>query len=92
MEHELFVCDCGDIEHQLVITKYTDGFYEDSNIYLNVGLRRDYNLLRRVYVAFKYILGLKNNPYHFEVILSPSEQKRLVNILEETVNVRVGSV
>lgn len=83
MEHELIVCSCGDLEHQIILSTYDDDIFgADPYIYVSIGLRRDYDFVRRLYVAVKYLFGsVINSAYHTDVILDPANQKHIVNIL-----------
>lgn len=83
MEHELIVCSCVDLEHQIILTTFDDEPY----VYVSVGLRRNHNFWRRLYVAVKYLFGsVINNAYHIDVILDQSAQKQFVKVFETKLN------
>ena len=86
MKHDLFVCNCHDIDHQLIVTKFEDAFsenFEDDYVYLSIGLRRYPSIFRRIYIAVKYLIGLNTEPYHFEILLDNFDRERLVKVLSE---------
>lgn len=77
-QKELFVCDCGDLEHQFVISKFPD----ENEIYISVHLS-NLTFWKRLIIAVKYIFGKKSIYGSFEeIILNQEEKKRLIKILE----------
>jgi hypothetical protein len=80
MENILFVCKCGDIDHQFVISEYDD---DPENIYIQIHLS-DVGIINRIKYAIKYILGKKSrfsSGSFGEIILGPKETSKLVGIL-----------
>lgn len=85
MEHELFVCDCGDISHQFVISQFYDEYDYIDNLYVQVHLS-DVGLWNRLKYAFHYVLGKRSrygNGSFGEVLLNKENTARLIEILQE---------
>lgn len=84
MENDLFVCLCGDINHQLVVTTIEE---EDGNIdaiYFEIHLS-DVGLWNRIRYAFSYILGKKskyNSGAFGEILLDKEKTQKLINVLQ----------
>lgn len=77
--NELFVCDCGDIEHQLVISQFED----EPEIYVSVHLVKPFSFWDKLKTAWNYVFGKPCIYGHFdEVILDEEKQQRLLNILK----------
>ena len=80
-EDDLFVCECGDVCHQFVISHFKD----DDEIFVAVKLTRG-RFFERIWHAFKYIFGLPCKYGDFEeVILGDEEIKRLAGILNNKI-------
>jgi hypothetical protein len=82
MEHELFVCDCGDVSHQFVVSRFYD---EYDYLYIQVHLS-NVGFWKRLRYAFYYILG-KRSRYgdgsFGEVLLNKENTARLIKQLQE---------
>ena len=79
MNHELFVCACGDIQHQFVISYFDD----EKNLYLSVCLYRQ-SFFRRLWTGIQYIFGKQSKYGAFdEIILNEEDSERLRNLLSE---------
>lgn len=79
LNHDLFVCQCEDIEHQFVVSQFDD----ESEIYVSVHLARPYSILTRIKIAWNYLFGKPCMYGAFdEVILDEEDQQRLLNILK----------
>lgn len=81
--YSLFVCDCADIEHQLVIQFDPEEDFNDS-IILSIHLS-EVSLLKRIYYGIRYILGKKSRFNHgafAEVLLNKDKTKRLIELLQ----------
>jgi hypothetical protein len=87
MEKELFVCDCGNIEHQFVLSAYSDE-YIDVEFYLSPYLSNYKSFFSRILYSIKYILGHKCKDSAFDtIILNKESAKRLaLKILKEVDN------
>jgi hypothetical protein len=78
----LFVCQCGDVSHQLIISYDPDPFFNDS-IWFQIHLG-DVGLFRRIKYAFFYILGKKSRygcGAFSEVLFDKSKTKQLIDTL-----------
>ena len=77
---ELFVCCCGDVEHQLIMSYFNDDDYPE--VYAAVHLNIERSFWKRVGSAFKYIFGYKCKYGHFdEFIFKPKDYKRLQTVV-----------
>jgi hypothetical protein len=82
MEHELFVCDCGDVSHQFVISRFYD---EYEYLYVQVHLS-NVGFWKRLKYSFYYILGKRsrfNDGAFSEVLLNKENTARLIKVLQE---------
>lgn len=83
--NELFICQCYNVEHQLIFSYFPDD--EDKDVYVSVHLTPEYNIFKRIWIAIKYIFGYKSMYGHFdEFIFKKSDANRLqkvVNFLRE---------
>lgn len=59
MEQELFVCDCGDISHQFVVSWYPDDEDWNDLLYVQIHLNQSHNFWKRLWHGIKYVLGFK---------------------------------
>lgn len=89
MDHELFICQCNNTEHQLIFSHFEDD--EDREVYVSVHLTPEYSIWKRIWMAIKYIFGYKCRYGHFdEFIFKKSDADKLqkvVNFLKsESVN------
>ena len=84
MENNILVCVCGDISHQLVVSKdKEDSFLEEGEVIFTIHLNR-FRFLQRVKIAFLYLFGKQSKYGAFEeVLLSKKEVAKLLNILQE---------
>lgn len=80
--NELFICQCGDISHQLVISYDSDPMLNDS-IWFQIHLA-DTGVLNRIKYAIMYIFG-KRSRYgcgaFSEVLFDKSKTKELIDTL-----------
>jgi len=67
---ELFICDCGDVEHQFIISYDS----EDKEIYISVHLRNYMSFFQRIIIAIKYIFGKKSIYGAFDVVILNKNQ------------------
>ena len=54
-KNKLFVCECGSIEHQVILTHNK----KDNELYLSIHLTNYRNIFKRIIVAIKYIFCYK---------------------------------
>jgi hypothetical protein len=83
MRRELFVCDCGDISHQLVITCFDDE-NDFGEVCIDIHLT-NVGFWRRLKYAFFYVLGRKskyNDGAFGEVLLNRKKASELINVLQ----------
>ena len=82
MEHELFVCTCADIEHQMVLSYFED----EPEVYVSIHLKK-HEFLKRLLTAIKYLFGKQSIYGAFdEIILNADSVERLNDILTERIN------
>ena len=81
MNHELFVCECGDVSHSMVVSYVDDPEWPD--VYLSVHLSYG-NLWERIVTALKYVFSRKKSIYgdFDEIILRPSDADRLQKVVD----------
>ena len=78
MNHDLFVCKCGSVEHQFVVSQFDD----EEEVYVSVRLNVCGNVFQRLWRALKYVLNIDNAEYD-EVILDKENQQKLMECLED---------
>jgi hypothetical protein len=83
MNNELFVCDCGDVEHQFIITYFDDADLDDQlciQMHLsNIGF------WNRIKYAFCYIIGNRSKyggGAFGEVLLDKKNTAKLITSLQ----------
>lgn len=75
---ELFVCDCGSVEHQIIVTRDED---DDEFVYLSVHLA-PIAFYRRLGHAIRYLFGHRSVFGDFqETMLSRDDAERLAAAL-----------
>lgn len=81
-ENELILCECNNLEHQLVFSYFPDD--EDYKyIYVSVNLIPERNIFKRIWCAIKYIFGYKSKYGPFdEFIIGQRDSHKLVKILK----------
>lgn len=83
MEKVLFICDCGDIEHQMIILNDPT----EKEIYFEIHLSDNKKFFQRLWIGIKYIFGKKSKYGNWdEIILNQEEMIRLKEILERKLN------
>ena len=78
MYHDLFVCMCGSVEHQFVVSQFEDD--DDEEVYVSVRLNAYGNVFQRLWRALKYVFNIDDAEYD-EVILDKENQQKLVKCL-----------
>lgn len=79
MEQEFFICQCNNVEHQMVFRYFKDDDFGD--VYVTIHLVPD-SFWKRIKNAFKYIFGYKSKYGDFdEFILKPTDADRLQEIV-----------
>ena len=61
--NELFICQCNNIEHQLIFSYFSDD--EDKDVYVSVHLSAD-SFWKRIWNSRKYIFGYRCMFWHFD--------------------------
>lgn len=81
MEHELYICKCNNIEHQLIFSHFKDD--EDREVYVSVHLTPEWNIWKRIKMAIKYVFGYKCCYGHFdEFIFKKEDADRLQKVVD----------
>lgn len=76
---ELFICECNSIEHQTVMSYFED----EKEVYCNVHLKPERNVLKRIIHAVKYIFGHRSAYGDFdEFIFNPKDADRLQSVVD----------
>ena len=76
---ELFICECTSIEHQIVMSYFED----EKEVYCNVHLKPERNVLKRIIHAVKYIFGHRSAYGDFdEFIFNPKDADRLQSVVD----------
>lgn len=77
--NELFICQCHNTEHQLIISYDKD--WED--VFLSVHLIPENNIFKRIWTGIKYIFGHRSRYGHFdEFIFKKSDATRLQKVVD----------
>ena len=85
MENNLFICGCGDIEHQMIILN--DPLEKEKEIYIEIHLKDTKNFFERLWIGIKYIFGKKSKYGNWdEIILNEEKMIKLKNIIEKELN------
>ena len=83
MENDIFICDCEDIEHQLVVSREVD----EKELTLSIHLSQYQNFFQRIWVAIKYVFGKKSIYGAWDVIiLNEKKMIKLKNLIEKELN------
>lgn len=83
MEQQFIVCNCGHIEHLIVLTfDPTESESKYQEMYLEVFLNPHRNFFVRIWYAIKYIFGYRSKYGHFdEVVLGKNQVSKLMDFL-----------
>ena len=80
--NELFICKCGNVEHQLIFSYFPDD--KDKNVYVSVHLIPD-SFWKRIWNSIKYIFGYKCRFGHFDEFIFRKQDKdklqKIINFL-----------
>ena len=78
MEQQLFVCDCGDVSHQFIVSWYPDDEDWNDELYIQVHLNQSMGFWKRLWHSIKYVFGYKCRFGAFdEILLNKNDAKRL---------------
>ena len=76
---ERFIGECNSIEHQIVMSYFED----EKEVYCNVHLKPERNVLKRIIHAVKYIFGHRSAYGDFdEFIFNPKDADRLQSVVD----------
>lgn len=86
--NHLFVCECGDVDHQFIIaeppTEWFDEFEDSSELWVHIHLRRDLTWFQKLKYIILYILGKQSIYGAFgEIILKKEQITRLRDICND---------
>ena len=59
MENNILICDCLSVEHQIVISRYTDDSYNSKMVLAQIHLSSNRGFFSRLKHGIKYIFGYK---------------------------------
>jgi len=83
MKHEIFICDCQNLSHQLILSYDEENLIETNEKYsypeqLDVSVRLNSFLpfFKRIWVAIKYIFQFGEEKYDYDVVCMPDEEVR----------------
>lgn len=75
---ELFICECNNIEHQIVMSHFED----EKEVYCSIHLKPERNIFKRIIHAVKYIFGHRSIYGDFdEFIFKPEDADRLQQVV-----------
>lgn len=76
-QHKVFVCDCGDVDHNMIISKY-DGF-----TFVNVHISNKMSLWKRVKYALLLLVGKEPKfGAYTELVLNEQQLNELILTLQ----------
>lgn len=79
-KNELFICECSNVEHQLIFTYFDDE--KNGDVYMSVHLIPESNIWKRIKNAVKYIFGYRSKYGDFdEFIFRSKDSEKLQNII-----------
>lgn len=86
MNH-LFVCDCGDVDHQFIISQPPADWYdegEEKELLIHIHLRNDLNWFQKLKYVFLYLLGKQSQYGAFgEIIIKKDDITRIKQICDD---------
>lgn len=82
IEQQLFVCDCGDVSHQFIVSWYPDDEDWRDMLYFQVHLNQTNGFWKRLWIAVQYLFGHRSNFGSFdEILLNKHSAKQLQEAL-----------
>lgn len=82
---KLFICSCNSVEHQLIISYFTDE--KNGEVYCSIHLKPESNIFKRIWKAIKYVFGHRSIYGDFdEFIFKPDDAdslQQVVNYLKQ---------
>lgn len=87
MTNHLFVCDCGDVDHQFIISQPPPDYYEpeeEPELYLHIHLSHGLTFFERLKYVLLYLFGKQSKYGAFgEIILKREHIIKLNSICED---------
>lgn len=86
--NHLFVCDCGDVDHQFIVVEPPESWFteypeEPRELWVHVHLRQDLTWFQKLKYAFLYLIGKQSIYGAFgEIILKKDDVLRLKEICD----------
>ena len=78
---EVFICNCSDVEHQIIMSYFHDESYP--YVYCSIHLAPEWNILKRIRNAVRYIFGHRCAYGDFEeFIFKPEDADRLQSVVD----------
>ncbi len=82
VKREVFVCECNDISHNIVLELFDWG--DGVDFYINVYVLQYNGFFKRIWIGIKYIFGMKYLYGHYDTIMIKYEDvPRLRSLLDE---------
>lgn len=79
--NELFICECSDVRHQIIMSYYGDEEFRE--VFCSIHLIPERNLLKRIRNAVMYIFGYRCAYGDFEeFIFNPEDADRLQTVVD----------
>lgn len=83
-ESHMLLCDCGNSEHQVIFTYWTDSEPDDDFLYVSFHLHSHENIFQRLKAAIKYVFGHHSRFGHWdEILVSQGETEKLRGFMED---------
>ena len=80
----VFVCNCTDISHHIIVDYDADPAWPCEELYFNILLNKHGNFWVRMKRAFTYLTGIgEYNPCYAELILDRVKIRSMIEALEE---------
>lgn len=89
MKHEIFVCDCQNLSHQLIISYDYDNLVNSNEntfyplqLDFSIRLNSFLSFYKRLWTGIKYIFQFGEEKYDYDVVILPDDEvKRLQECL-----------
>lgn len=79
----LFLCQCGNPEHQMIMRYFDVDYDDDKSVYVSVFLRNESNFFKRLWLGIKYIFGYRSIYGYFdEFIFKGSDYPKLQTVVD----------
>ncbi len=80
MKNEILICDCGSLEHQIVIIEDE----EDHHVYVEIHIKTYKRFLKRLWVGLRYAFGYRSRFGEFDsIIIQQQDHQKLIDLLEK---------